>query len=1054
MNYNESLESGNNELFTFIKDLLSMNVDGNELRVKDITITQPNISSNYCMSINKTYAYTINVIIECISGEIKGQTASVSFEIPKMVENNYVMHSGGLQAKFKTPITVGEFLQVIRRNEGKIYTTARFSIYPDLVENKYGVMFPALRIYTSEDEDGILTYDLQSYLISKGVNYDEVMKYVPSGKGERITDAKDIVIPDWIYERFSKKFFQLTGTDLSSPVMTGDNLFELIKLNKDYPEKYDLYSPFDINFMSDFMVMIKELSLHKYEIKDTIQYQTAQNLRKGVFRINLNKMIRMMARHYQAKTDLYQTIQSSSESNAATSISQSHKIYLMRKNISTKKYEQIPLKYTDDFIGIICPFKSPEGNQINMKNEFARHVNVRNGEAFVQVRNKSNEVVELNYMDYYRSKILSRTNYDYRKHKVLPTAGCIEYLYRGEYVREKYVSDDQFDYVRVDEVSMLAYNTTLVPFVNQNDSVRIAMSTNMLDQAIPVSGGGRTPLMTGTEIELYDKSDFNIKSNVSGTVLGVFDSYIKVQKEGTEEIEIIKVPEPTITSDHTYNRHSVAVQVGQKITPKTVVARSNSFTPGGVLAIKVPARIAYINYEGYDHEDGIIMRDGFRKNFAHTMDKVVDIYIQNSTRFKFDRDELVTRCSEVGLHLDKLEEIKKLNEFGLPNVGDKFNQGEALASYIEELDPNKMEIARLNKMSKKSNLARVVVRNTPFLVNDGIVTKVEVLINPKTNYLSHIREYYEELERTADAKLREFLGDKEVIHKTSFDFSKYSGVIRIHIRYDDIPEVGDKFSNLFGSKGTITKIIADDEAPISSSTGLPIDVIFAPDSSWSRKNPSQVKSSYLGQVGVVSKQLGTKYLKNKEYDKLRELLNAIHVTDDYTDYSEDDLIKYDKDSDPRFYTLYADSLDNKYGLKALELIEKVTGLSMDNKEFYYLPKYRKKTDNPITFGTESLIRLHFKAADKLKATSAIYTGDEFVLGPGQSKMGGQKLGEMEIWSLLANNTVEVYEHLTGTDITAQSTQSIKSAMFLMGLVLQPEETLSTGDDEVPSESND
>jgi len=44
----------------------------------------------------------------------------------------------------------------------------------------------------------------------------------------------------------------------------------------------------------------------------------------------------------------------------------------------------------------------------------------------------------------------------------------------------------------------------------------------------------------------------------------------------------------------------------------------------------------------------------------------------------------------------------------------------------------------------------------------------------------------------------------------------------------------------------------------------------------------------------------------------------------------------------------------------------------------------------------------------------------------------------EIWSLLANNTLDVYEDLTGTNITTKSTQAINGAMFLMALTLEKE----------------
>jgi len=990
VNYNELIESKNNDLFDFIKGMLNINVGVNKFRVKDFIVNQPQNPSNYCVCMNMTYSYIINVIVECYEGNFKDKTQTLSFELPKMVENNFLVHSGsGFYGKYRTPITVGNVRHIIRGESFKIFCPM-FSIFMNALTTSKGVKLnPRLGIYRNELE----TYDLSSYLISTGADELEVRKYIKDGLFERITPPNEIAIPDYLVEKFSNKYFQLTGQKLTTPMLNGSHLFELIKAYHSDPELFSMYTPFDIEFLSDFDILISDLRLQRKLIMAKITFQAMQNITKSnTMRLNINYFSRLIASHYMAKSEVFRTIQVSSETNAATNISQSRKVYFVVKNKITKKLNKTDLKYNEDFIGIVCPFKTPEGNLVNLGNELARHVDIQNRVPYLKVLTKDLKVISISYLEYFSSRILSQSFYNYETHQVVPVKGMIDVLYHGKYSLIKCEENlDQFDYVRVDESSNLAYNTSLIPFVNHCDSVRMAMATKMIDQAQPVEGAELPPVYSGAETEIYNNSDFNIKSEVSGEVTGIYNEFIKITT--FEGDKILKIPEPTITANHTYNRHKIIVKVGDIISKGTIVAESNSFKDG-VLAIKVPVRVLYTNYFGFDHEDGMIMREGVRKLFTHKVTKSVDIVINKATKSIFDRDLIINKSIEKSINSAYLSDIRKLNEFGIPNVGDIVNEGQLLCARLEELDPNTDDLAKLSNLSSKEKLMRTTLTKVPFGVTDGKIIKVEVNINPLTNYLKPIRDHYEEISNKQLAELTEFIGKSAtVFNRSKFNFNKYSGVIHIEIEYLKLPEIADKFANFYGSKGTETKFVPDDEMPRSATTGEVYDVIFSPDSVWSRKNTGQLPESYLGEVARTSKRLGVSYIENKKFSKLKELLNTIHVTDRFTKYSDKDLIKYDNDN-KKYYHIKVASIDNKYNLAALEKIEKVTGVSLDLKEYVLLPKENRVIEEKLEYGITSMMRLHFDASDKLRSTSNIYTGDDLVLGPGKYRSGGQKLGEI------------------------------------------------------------
>ncbi|MBL7158950.1 DNA-directed RNA polymerase subunit beta [Candidatus Microgenomates bacterium] len=178
--------------------------------------------------------------------------------------------------------------------------------------------------------------------------------------------------------------------------------------------------------------------------------------------------------------------------------------------------------------------------------------------------------------------------------------------------------------------------------------------------------------------------------------------------------------------------------------------------------------------------------------------------------------------------------------------------------------------------------------------------------------------------------------------------------------------VGDKVAGRHGNKGVISKIVPQADMPYLSD-GTPIDIIISPISVLSRMNLGQLLETHLGWAGL---KLGEKYAlpvfeKIKEERITKELQKA--------------------------------------------------GLPVDGKAILYNGKTGLPFKNEIVVGIEYIMKLIHMVEDKTHARS---TGPYSLVTQqplgGKAQMGGQRLGEMEVWALEAHQAAYILQEMLTT----------------------------------------
>jgi DNA-directed RNA polymerase subunit beta len=175
--------------------------------------------------------------------------------------------------------------------------------------------------------------------------------------------------------------------------------------------------------------------------------------------------------------------------------------------------------------------------------------------------------------------------------------------------------------------------------------------------------------------------------------------------------------------------------------------------------------------------------------------------------------------------------------------------------------------------------------------------------------------------------------------------------------------VGDKLAGRHGNKGVISRIVPLADMPYLAD-GTPVDILISPISVLSRMNLGQLLEARLG--WAMSK-LGKK-VSVPVFEKISEDLIAQNMSD--------------------------------------------AGLPVTGKAFLYNGRTGKPFEEPSVVGVGYIMKLHHMVEDKTHARS---TGPYSLVTQqplgGKAQMGGQRLGEMEVWALEAHKAAHTLQEM-------------------------------------------
>ena len=485
--------------------------------------------------------------------------------------------------------------------------------------------------------------------------------------------------------------------------------------------------------------------------------------------------------------------------------------------------------------GRICPIETPEGQAIGLVNTLTSYAKV-NEYGFLETPyrrvNKETGVVS-NKCEYYMADI-EDTAYIAQATEPLDENG--RFVNKRVICRHKdyaiEVPASQVDLVDASPRQFISVATSLIPFVNSNEANRALIGANMQRQAVPLLKPESPIVGTGMEATVAHDCGYTQLARNDGEVTYVSADEVRIMTtEGTEDIyELIKFDK---TNDETCFNQKPCVKKGEKVKKGDVIIDGYS-TENGELALGKNVLVGYMNWEGYNYEDAILINERLVKEdvFTSICLKVEELKCRTTKL----GDEVITR------DIPNLGEdaLKNLDENGIVRVGAEVRPGDILVGKVTPKGET--------ELSPEERLLRAIfgekareVRDTSLRVQHGkggVIVDVQVFS----------RKNKDELEP----------GVNELVKVTIAQKRKLS--------------VGDKMAGRYGNKGCISIVMPESDMPFMAN-GRPLDIVLNPLGVPSRMNLGQVLEVHLGLVaGSLGWKVATPSFDGADAEKIQTLL--------------------------------------------------------------------------------------------------------------------------------------------------------------------------------------
>ena len=514
------------------------------------------------------------------------------------------------------------------------------------------------------------------------------------------------------------------------------------------------------------------------------------------------------------------------------------------------------------------------------------------------------------------------------------------------------------DYMDVSPRQLLSVAANLIPFLEHDDAKRTLMGANMQRQAVPLIRAHAPFVGTGMEFRAALDSGELICAEHEGDVVEVDAAHIVVKTAaGPERYDL---PKYQRSNQSTCINHRPIVHVGDHVIEGEPLADGPSVDESE-LALGTNLTVAYMPWEGYNYEDGIIVSDRVVQQ-----DLLTSV---NISRHEIDARDTKLGPEEITREIPNLSEdmLANLDEDGIIRIGAEVGPGDILVGKVTP----KGETA----LTAEERLLRAIfgakahdVRDTSLKMPHGAYGRV-------VDVVRFSREAGDDLPPGVNELVRVFVAQRRKIQQ------------------------GDKISGRHGNKGVVCKVLPIEDMPYMAD-GTPIDVLLDPLGVPSRMNVGQLLECHLGWSAAhgwdQESADSDRYVPGPTYV-------ATPVLDGATDKEVAEVIR-------RTNINMMNKAKVDYGEHMMS--EFVPQLNERGKTTLYDGRTGEPFKSPITVGVSYILKLGHMVDDKIhaRATGPYSLVTQQPLG-GKAQFGGQRFGEMEVWALYAYGAASVLHEM-------------------------------------------
>ncbi|MEY4480228.1 MAG: DNA-directed polymerase subunit beta [Bacillota bacterium] len=475
--------------------------------------------------------------------------------------------------------------------------------------------------------------------------------------------------------------------------------------------------------------------------------------------------------------------------------------------------------------GRMCPIETPEGPNIGLINSLSSFARV-NEYGFIEtpyrwVDPKTNKVTQkIDYLtaDEEDNYVVAQANAELNEDGSFKNELVICRFNKNPHDNIKTLEREKVDYMDVSPKQVVSVATAMIPFLENDDSNRALMGSNMQRQAVPLLIPKAPLVGTGMEHKAAKDSGVCAVSKYHGVIEKVSANEIVLRRK--EIVDGQEVTGDTVTYKlHKFIRSNQGTCINQRplvrkgdiIKPGDILADGPS-TEQGELALGRNVVVAFMTWEGYNYEDAILLSEKLVKEDVYTSIHIEE-YESEARDTKLGPEEITRDIPNVGE-----DALKNLDDRGIIRIGAEIGAGDILVGKVTPKGVTELTAEERLLHAIFGEKAREV-RDTSLRVphgTDGIVVDVRVFT----------RENGDELPPGVNQLVRVYIAQKRKISE------------------------GDKMAGRHGNKGVIARIMPEEDMPFLPD-GTPVQVVLNPLGVPSRMNIGQVLEVHLGMAALT-----------------------------------------------------------------------------------------------------------------------------------------------------------------------------------------------------------
>jgi len=473
--------------------------------------------------------------------------------------------------------------------------------------------------------------------------------------------------------------------------------------------------------------------------------------------------------------------------------------------------------------GRMCPIETPEGPNIGLINSLSTFARV-NEYGFIEapyrwVDPKTGVVTEqIDYLtaDEEDNYVVAQANAKLNEDGTFAEEAIIV-RYNKQSDNILTMPSERVDYMDVSPKQVVSVATALIPFLENDDSNRALMGSNMQRQAVPLLIPKAPLVGTGMEHKAAKDSGVCIVSKYDGIIERSSANEIWLRR--VEEVDGQEVKGDIVKYKlHKFMRSNQGTCINQRpIVKRGAVVKAGDIladgpsTEMGELALGRNVVVAFMTWEGYNYEDAILLSEKLVKEDVYTSIHIEE-YESEARDTKLGPEEITRDIPNVGE-----EALRNLDERGIIRIGAEIAAGDILVGKVTPKGVTELTAEERLLHAIFGEKAREV-RDTSLRVphgTDGIVVDVKVFT----------RENGDELPPGVNQLVRVYIAQKRKISE------------------------GDKMAGRHGNKGVVARILPEEDMPFLPD-GTPVQIVLNPLGVPSRMNIGQVLEVHLGMAAM------------------------------------------------------------------------------------------------------------------------------------------------------------------------------------------------------------